>query len=318
MKNSNEQEFGCIEKKAIEHATVPGPWAWDVRVNQLSSGPFHSKVQYIKSSDFMIYEQQYHRRVEARGTTSQYCAMVGTSLVWRGGKFIWCGSEVNNRRFACAAPGSEIDFQTPNHSHHVVMQVKPEVLVSALGRDAASQLLGSKHLDFKAVDGQRLIAAMTGVIHAYANHSDLVKDSLGFRSHISRLLKILADGIAHANEKERAGAVHSPEKSVRKAIAYVENSIGPVTALELAGTSGVSQRTLEYAFRKVLDLTPGAYLRTHRLNAAHRELLQADPSVTTVTKISLKWGFNHCGSFSVVHLKHFDETPSHALHKVIY
>ena len=34
-------EFATIEKVAVERVTVTGPWAWDVRLNQLSPGSFH-------------------------------------------------------------------------------------------------------------------------------------------------------------------------------------------------------------------------------------------------------------------------------------
>ena len=90
----------------------------------------------------------------------------------------------------------------------------------------------------------------------------------------------------------------------------------PLTALELAAAAGVSQRTLEYAFREKLEMTPAAYLRIYRLNAAHRELLASDPKDSTVTSISLKWGYTHPGRFSLMHRKMFNETLSEALRKV--
>ena len=73
---------------------------------------------------------------------------------------------------------------------------------------------------------------------------------------------------------------------------------------------------MEYAFREQLEMTPAAYLRVYRLNAAHRELLAAGPEVSTVTSIALKWGFSHPGHFSLIHRKMFNETPSEVLRKV--
>ena len=70
------------------------------------------------------------------------------------------------------------------------------------------------------------------------------------------------------------------------------------------------------AFREKLEMTPAAYIRIYRLNAAHRELLAADPKVSTVTSVALKWGFSHPGRFSSIHRKMFNEAPSEALRKV--
>ena len=309
-------EFASIEKVAVERVTVIGPWAWDVRVNQLSPGSFHSKLEILRSPDLTLHEQHWQRSVEVIGTTSKYSIMIGASLTWRKARHEWCGINLDNRHFACAAPGTAIDFKSPRDGRHIVMQVKPEVLVSALGQEAVDQLSGKRYIKFKAVDGQRLTALMTGVIRKYANNTRLVEDPYYFRSQKSLLLKTLGDCIANAGKTDRSVSGSRRKTAVRHAIRYVENRDEPVTALELAVAVGVSQRTLEYAFREKLDITPAAYLRIYRLNAAHRELLAADPKASTVTSIALRWGFTHPGRFSLMHRKMFNETPSEALHKV--
>ena len=309
-------EFACIEKVALERVTVIGPWAWDVRVNQLSPGSFHSKLQVLRSPDLMLHEQHWQRSVEVIGTTSKYTIMIGASLSWRKERHEWCGINLDNRHFACAAPGTAIDFKSPRDGRHIVMQVKPEVLVNALGQEAVDQLLGKRYIKFKAVDGQRLTALMAGVIRKYANNTQLVEDQYYFRSQKSLLLKTLGDCIANAGQVVGSVPGSRRKTAVRHAIKYVESRDEPVTALELAVAVGVSQRTLEYAFREKLDMTPAAYLRIYRLNAAHRELLAADPNVSTVTSITLRWGFTHPGRFSSMHRKMFNETPSEALRKV--
>jgi len=310
-------EFASIDKVAVERVTVTGPWAWDVRLNQLSPGSFHSKLQALRSPDLTIHEQYWQRSVEVVGTTSKYAIMIGASLTWRKAHFGWCGTKLDNRRFACAGPGAAIDFKSPDDGHHIVLQAKPEVLVNALGQEVVDQLLGTRYIDFKVVDGRRLTALMMGVISKYANNSHLVEDEFYFRSQKSLLLKTLGDCVANTGQADRNDSVSRRELAVRKAIMYVESSYEPVTALELAIAADVSQRTLEYAFREKLQMTPAAYLRIYRLNAAHRELLAADPEGSTVTSIASKWGFTHPGRFSAIHRKMFTETPSEALRKVV-
>ena len=308
-------EFACIEKVAVERVTVTGPWAWDVRLNQLSPGRFHSKLQILRSPDLTLHEQHWQRGVEVVATTSKYSIMIGASLAWRKAPLEWCGIKLDNRCFACAAPGTAIDFKSPDNGRHIVLQVKPEVLVNALGQEAVDQLLGNRYIEFKAADGQRLITLMTGVIKTYANNTHLVEDQYYFRSQKSLLLKTLGDCIANSGQVDGSVSGSRRKKAVRHAIKYVESRHEPVTALELAVAVGVSQRTLEYAFREKLEITPAAYLRIYRLNATHRELLAADPKVSTVTSIALKWGFTHPGRFSLMHRKMFNETPSEALRK---
>jgi hypothetical protein len=51
--------------------------------------------------------------------------------------------------------------------------VKPEVLVGALSQQAVDLLTGGRTIDFTAVGGQRLIAAITGAVHKYAKNPQL-------------------------------------------------------------------------------------------------------------------------------------------------
>ena len=309
-------EFVSIEKVAVERANVTGPWAWDIRFNQLSPGSFHSKVQILRSPDLMLHEQSWQRSVEVIATTSKFSIMIGANLAWPKKRIEWCGINLDNRRFACAAPGSVVDFKSPDDGHHIVLQMKPEILVKALGQEAVDLLTGKRYIDFKPNDGQRLTTLLTGVIRAYATNTHQIADQFYFRSQKSLLLKTLGDCIANASQADRTVSGSRRKTAVRHAIRFVESCGKPVTALELAVAASVSQRTLEYAFREKLEMTPAAYLRIYRLNAAHRELLAADPKVSTVTSVALKWGFTHPGRFSLMHRKMFDETPSEALRKV--
>jgi AraC family ethanolamine operon transcriptional activator len=83
----------------------------------------------------------------------------------------------------------------------------------------------------------------------------------------------------------------------------------------MAEAAGVSQRTLEYAFKQAMGLTPGKYLGVLRLNGAHHALSGAQRGEHTVTEIALNWGFTHMGRFSAYYSALFGETPSMTLAK---
>ena len=84
---------------------------------------------------------------------------------------------------------------------------------------------------------------------------------------------------------------------------------------DLCRATGVSERTLEYAFRAVMGLSPTAYLTRIRLHRVHHALLQARPGSTTVTEEALNWGFWHFGEFSRAYKDCFDELPSNTLRR---
>lgn len=111
---------------------------------------------------------------------------------------------------------------------------------------------------------------------------------------------------------ERARAFHT----CRAARAFVEDRLaadGVPTIVDICTELGISERTLQYAFRSYVHMSPLAYLRMCRLNRVRETLLAADPQSTTVTAVAMRYGFLHLGRFSVDYRRAFHEAPSATL-----
>jgi transcriptional regulator GlxA family with amidase domain len=101
---------------------------------------------------------------------------------------------------------------------------------------------------------------------------------------------------------------------VRNAEAYALPHVGePIYVTDLCKAAGVSERTLETAFKEVMALTPVAYLLRLRLHRVRQALLAAAPGSTTVSAEALDWGFWHFGEFSRAYKECFGELPSETL-----
>lgn len=99
----------------------------------------------------------------------------------------------------------------------------------------------------------------------------------------------------------------------RQARAFVEDSLSSdvlPSIVDVCAWVGVSERTLQYAFRAYVDMSPLAYLRLSRLNRVHAVLRASDPQTTTVTAVATRFGFLHIGRFSVDYRQVFGESPS--------
>lgn len=82
---------------------------------------------------------------------------------------------------------------------------------------------------------------------------------------------------------------------------------------DLCEATGVSERTLQYAFKELMGMTPMAYLTRLRLHRVRQALRSATHASTTVTKEALRWGFWHFGDFSRAYKHCFGELPSDTL-----
>ena len=103
---------------------------------------------------------------------------------------------------------------------------------------------------------------------------------------------------------------------VRTAEAYAVSQAGEhVSVTDLCRAAGASERSLEYAFREVMGLTPVAYLTRLRLHRVRQRLLAGTHGTTTVTAEALNWGFWHFGEFSRAYKACFGELPSDTLRR---
>jgi AraC family transcriptional regulator, ethanolamine operon transcriptional activator len=88
-------------------------------------------------------------------------------------------------------------------------------------------------------------------------------------------------------------------------------------ATDLCEAAGVSERSLEYAFKEITGMTPVAYLTRVRLHRVRQALQAATTRSTTVSVEALNGGFWHFGEFSRAYRDCFGELPSGTLRRAV-
>lgn len=97
----------------------------------------------------------------------------------------------------------------------------------------------------------------------------------------------------------------------RRAIASIESDDDPMlTVVELAARLGVTTRTLRYAFRYALDVSPYQYMLQRRVTLVREALLDESRLERTVLDLLLAHGITHQGEFAGQYRRLFGETPS--------
>jgi AraC-like DNA-binding protein len=96
------------------------------------------------------------------------------------------------------------------------------------------------------------------------------------------------------------------------ALAHATKRLG---VTDLCTAARVSERTLQYAFKELMGITPMAYLTRLRLHRVRQALRAATHGTTTVTAEALRWGFWHPGDFSRAYKECFGELPSETLRR---
>lgn len=305
--------FGQFESHDVdEYCQLNQPW--DVRLNQLSRGKFSGRIEAVATPGMIIYEERWRRQAEVRGATPPGYFMLGVHL-GRRSRFEFCGEQLGPRRIGCTGPATDFSFKSPERSHHAVVLVQPDLLARGLGNTWVERLCASRCLALPASARHGQASAITGVVQRYAKHPERLENPSEARSIEASLLQALSRCIGFEATDTEPPSVARRIVAVRDAIECIEHRLGRVMAPDLAVAAGVSQRTLEYAFREQLRTTPGAYVRVFRLNAARRELANAESGETTVGRIAPRWGFGQPGRFSVLYREQFGEPPSWTLRR---
>ncbi len=133
-------------------------------------------------------------------------------------------------------------------------------------------------------------------------------DEIFYRAICGMLLR---DRLFGESEERYPPAVS--DRRVERACDYAMANLGRrITLTDLETISGLSARSLQYAFQKRFGCTPVTWIRNERLNAA-RELLLAGGNGNTVTTTALAFNFSNLGLFSRLYRERFGEYPGATL-----
>ena len=98
---------------------------------------------------------------------------------------------------------------------------------------------------------------------------------------------------------------------IEKARELLDQSIlNPLSIGGLAQELKVSERLLHHAFKVNYGVTPKQYLLSLRMHYVKQELLDADPSKSSISEIIEKYKFFNQSTFSQAHKLMFGESPS--------
>ena len=106
------------------------------------------------------------------------------------------------------------------------------------------------------------------------------------------------------------GRIRQHEPRVARAIRIMETHIDrPLTVAAIARRIGLSTRALEMLFLRIVDVSPGVYYVTLRLNAARRLVLDTNLPIADIAE---RTGFSAIASLSRAFRRQFGASPSAA------
>jgi len=232
------------------------------------------------------------------------------------------GTQLRSNRIIAAGPGAIAELIVESGYESVTMLLPPRVLDKhlALRRIKRDFVVPEVHEIWQpdAEAARNHFKLGTRIAEAAEESPQIFNDSRSARhgaqvefmdSLLSTIESCQEDQIADSDKKGK-----SYSQIVRSCEDYTLGLDGRRPYLsELCAAANASERTLQYAFKDIMGMSPLTYLHRLRLHRARDELRKTQSGTTTVTDVALNWGFWHFGEFSRAYKNCFGEVPSKTL-----
>ena len=277
------------------------------RMRQLGPGEYHSDLAVRITSQSDFYADRYNKAL------SMYleppAGMVGFLFPRSAsGQFFASGEDLDNQRLLVFPEGCGADIVIPalaGSEAFVIPETRfiemTEVLCPTVARPGKTAAFEGNTVRLRSLR----MAVLGLVAHPQLEPSE---------EQLANFLAATVAWMGHSSKQWRPGGPNG--NGDRAHIAKLgqefieEHYAGALRIEDLCRVTGVGVRTLQRAFRDYFDLSITDYIKTVRLDAAHRDLLTANPVECSVTETALRHGFAHLGRFSVEFRRRFGESPS--------
>lgn len=287
---------------------------------QLQSEPLRARRVAVRLETSVLLYHSTNLAIRSRGMLA--AGMIGFVVLGPQASCILNGLPIRPHLMAVGAAGLQARFVADPGYEDICIGIPPVALESHLkARQQWEEFKPQIPLKLLVCDPMKITALFAlgkRMALTAAQEPDLFNEDKEVRAAAEvELMEALLEAMGTSEDYAitRSDKTHQAYSDVvRLAEEYVLTHVDTqLFVTDLCRAAGVSQRTLEYAFKEILGLSPIAYLQRLRLHRVRQALRTGTRDSTTVSAEALKWGFWHFGDFSKAYKECFGESPSETL-----
>ncbi|GAC17516.1 helix-turn-helix domain-containing protein [Paraglaciecola arctica] len=295
-----------------------------LEITQLSAGPYQGQLREIQHHDVSVFFEQQNCMVHKRGImVDPFCTVSFARSTNAQVRLSEYDSQDNSLFFIPSE--SEVDVQVAGDVETVYFRFNQAKFLERAR--AISPQYWATVPDSALIFESPLRKSLEVFSHHLYSHplfqsdAEVTNDNQGLCSFImDRLLLALDESSVNHDVRQDLIARYRAKERVNQALDYIHGVLeneGCPSIVDICVEMNISQRNLQYSFKKILGFTPNVYLYHLRLNRARAQLIKADNNNITVTQVAMYWQFWHLGRFSNDYLRLFGELPSVTLSRVL-
>jgi AraC family transcriptional regulator, ethanolamine operon transcriptional activator len=289
---------------------------------QLDSQRLRARRVTVRLEDALVVFHRTNLRVRTRTSVNRELVAYGACGPRAEGSAN--GLPLRSGTMLCVQPGTEVVFVAEPGYESVFALLGPKEIEAHLrGRQREGDFRiprGAELLHRDPASVRRFFEWGARLVDTAARHPELFNERREARlAAQAELLETLLATLGAATDFQppRSDRTRLAQSRIVKiaedyALAYVG---GRLYLTDLCRATGVSERSLEYAFKETMGMTPTSYLTRVRLHRVRKALQSATRASTTVSAEALNQGFWHFGEFSRAYRDCFGEVPSETLRR---
>ena len=286
---------------------------WDLEFRQTQAGPLAAKLLQQVRPGFHFAVAEFSRCINQEGIpplNGRTFALQRTP-----GPLEWCGHAVGYDDLMVFHPTAGFASLSPQGFSVYTLTIPEDIWQQQMhsrfawstGHDFGHECI----LRGAPVQVGRLRSILDGYHRQLSPHPE----SRGAAQFVTEadcldaLFTVIAAARQHRN---RAGGVSVAGRArvLRRACELIyARGAESVTLADLCAVSGVSERTVQYAFLEHTGQTPKTYIRSFQLERV-RFALRDNADGKSIRAIAARWGFTHMGQFAHYYRQQFGELPS--------
>ena len=297
----------------VSHEQMVRPW--DLCHRPMERGEFGYHMRYLKIPGITLYREVFDLRCVLQGLSPVGTFAFAVPLGGAAPSAYW-GSPLDASGMPAMLPGG-LDVVLEHGHKQLVILIDLSLMHSHVPADVVEGLelaaIGHR-LPASQEDVRYLGNCFSGLIDSANQTPAMLHYPSALRSIAEDVLRHLVSAVNLSLQPPSRSPYSTRKKGLDRALEYLRHAdFANQSIPEISKAAGVSQRTLEYAFRDVFGLTPLGFLRLRRMHAARRDLLCEGPEHVTVMAIAYRHGFYHPARFANNYRQLFGEQPSATL-----
>ncbi len=289
---------------------------WELWVKPKEAGDFRNRLLMLMAPDFMIYREWYKLALHVQGLSPPGMLGIGIPMGKISQDGLYWNIAHHEKTLPASLPGP-VDGRLYGGHSQIIIFIQLGLLEQELSpslfeklRHAAETHLVEAHpriLQSFAVWANSLLENLKSTPDLARTPAILASIKLELLDHLIMLAASLPPVTALASEPTRM-------RGLRKAVEYLRHTPNVhIPMSNLCRVSGISERSLQYAFRDAFGMTPNETMLHRRLHFVRQALLFTDTQSASVTEVAMKFGFSELGRFASRYKRLFGELPSQTL-----